>query len=115
MAEEIPDQRVYFSDDEMRMLSNQSLAGDKAREVKASKEWAWLQEVIFGALFEEAVQTLRNAKTDEQRLKAQQMFLACEKPKSQLDFLINQGDAARASLEEINATLVNSKEEQSNA
>ena len=110
------EQTVNFSDEEVRMLTNQALAGEKAFRIRSGADWLWLGQYIFAAIFEEAVMTLRNARTDEDRMKAQQMFLACEKPKKQLDFLISQGDAARASLVEIqNATLANKNEEQDNA
>lgn len=92
---------MNFPEQEVKVLEVQSLHGDRARQVRDGQDWKWLQEFIFGALFDEAVMTLRNAKTDEERVKAQQMFLACEKPKRQLEFLISQGDAALASLKEL--------------
>ena len=92
---------MNFPEQEMKMLEAQSLHGDRAKRIRDGEDWKWLQEFIFGALFDEAVMTLRNAKTEEERMKAQQMFLACEKPKRQLEFLISQGDAAMASLTEI--------------
>lgn len=92
---------MNLNDPEIRSLEIQSLHGDKARLVRDGADWKWLQEVIFGAIFDQALMTLRNAKTDEERIKAQQMFLACEKPKTQLEFLISQGDAAVASLKEL--------------
>lgn len=94
-------ENIEFPEAEVKMLEARSLHGDKARQVRDGQDWKWLQEFIFGALFDEAVETLRKARTDEDRVKAQQMFLACEKPKRQLEFLISQGDAAVASLKEI--------------
>lgn len=91
---------------ELLVLEKAAFHGERAREVRDGKDWAWLSEYIFGALTDEAIMTLRNAKTEEDRMKAQQMFLAVEKPKRQLEFLISQGDAARASLaEEVSSTL----------
>lgn len=104
---------MEFPDKDFKVLENQSLHGERAQEIRDGKDWAWLQQFIFGAIFDEAILTLRNARTEEERMKAQQMFLACEKPKRQLDFLISQGDAARASLIEIveASTLANQTEE----
>lgn len=107
-------ENMNFPEAEIKDLEIKSLHGDRARQVQSGKDWAWLQQYIFGALFDEAIMTLRNAKSDEDRVKAQQMFLACEKPKSQLEFLISQGDAALASLKELsgqNPTLENQEEE----
>ncbi len=109
---------MNFPIDEIRSLERQSLHGDRARQVINGKDWEWLQKFIFGAIFDQAIMTLRNARTDEERIKAQQMFLACEKPKAQLEFLISQGDAAIASLKELasqassdaNPTLENQEE-----
>ena len=103
-------QAVNFSTPEFTALENQSLHGERANQVKNGADWAWLQQYIFGAIFDEAIQVLRNAKTEEERMKAQQMFLAVEKPKRLLEFLISQGDAARASLAEVTSTLANEEE-----
>ena len=107
-------ENLSFPIDEVKNLELQSLHGHRARQVQSGKDWEWLQKYIFGAIFDEAVMTLRNARTDEDRVKAQQMFLACEKPKRQLEFLISQGDAAIASLKELsgqNPTLENQEEQ----
>lgn len=92
---------MNFPSQEIKALEAQSLHGDRARRIRDGEDWKWLQQFIFGALEDEAIATLRGAKTDEDRVKAQQMFLACEKPRRQLEFLISQGDAAVASLKEI--------------
>jgi hypothetical protein len=102
---------INFPESEVQALERQSLHGDKARKVRDGEVWKWLQEYIYGAIFDEATLTIENAKTEEDRIKAQQMFLACKKPKRQLEFLISQGDAALASLKELaqseNPTLEN--------
>ena len=105
---------LNFPSTEFKALENQSLHGERAKAVQDGADWAWLQQFIFGAIFDEAIQVLRNAKTEEERMKAQQMFLAVEKPKRLLEFLVSQGDAARASLAELTSTL-ESKEENNNA
>ena len=105
---------LNFPSTEFKALENQSLHGERAKAVQEGVDWAWLQQFIFGAIFDEAIQVLRNAKTDEDRMKAQQMFLAVEKPKRLLEFLVSQGDAARASLAELTSTL-DDKEENKNA
>jgi hypothetical protein len=105
---------LNFPPMELKALENQALHGARAYEVRNGKDWAWLQEFIFGAIFDEAIQVLRNAKTEEDRMKAQQMFLAVEKPKRLIEFLVSQGDAARASLVEVTSTLA-TEEENKNA
>jgi len=103
---------MNFPEAEVRALEKQALHGSKAREVRDGQDWKWLQEFIYGAIFDEATLTIENAKTEEDRIKAQQMFLACKKPKRVLDFLISQGDAAIASLKELaeQPTLENQEE-----
>jgi hypothetical protein len=105
---------VQFPSEELKALENQALHGERARRVQDGEDWKWLQEFVFGAIFDEAIQVLRNAKTEEERMKAQQMFLAVEKPKRLLEFLVSQGDAARASLVEVTSTLA-TEEENKNA
>ena len=75
-------ENINFPIEEIKALEKLSLHGDRARQVMNGADWKWLQEVIFGAIFDEAVQTLRLAKNDEDRVKAQQMFLACAKTKT---------------------------------
>lgn len=106
---------VHFPDKDFSLLEKQAFHGDRAYAVRAGEDWKWLNDFIFGAIFDEAIMILRNAKTDEDRLRAQQLFLSVEKPKRQLDFLISQGDAARASLKELqSSTLDNPEEDKSN-
>lgn len=105
---------MNFQDQEIRALENASLHGDKARQVQNGADWKWLQEYIYGAIFDEATLTIENARTEEDRVKAQQMFLACKKPRKLLESLISQGDAALASLKELsgqNPTLENQEEQ----
>lgn len=105
------EQQVLFPEKDRQILEAQSFHGERARQVKDGQDWEWVKQYIFGAMQDQAIGILQNAKTEEDRLKAQQMFLACNKPIQLLDFLISQGDAARASLVELNATL---QEEQNN-
>ena len=104
--------KVRFQGDEFRVLELQAREGERAREVFEGDDYKWIKEIIFGAIYDQAIMVLRNAKTEEDRVKAQQMFLACEKPQAQIQFLISQGDAARASLEELATTLATNEEEQ---
>jgi hypothetical protein len=98
---------INFPDKDIKVLEAQAFAGDKAKSVRDSKEWAWIKQFILGALHDQAVNTLKNAKTDEDRMRAQQMFLAADKPEGLLDFLISQGDAAIASLKELESQASN--------
>ena len=92
---------VEFPDRDIRSLEAQALAGDKARQISGGDDWKWIKEKILGALEDQAIHTLMNAKTEEDRMKAQQMFLASKKPADLITFLISQGDAAVASLKEL--------------
>lgn len=69
-------------------------AGEKARRFKESEWSEWLEENIFKALDREAINKMKLAKTEEDRIIAQQMFLAAEKPRALIDHLINQGNGA---------------------
>jgi hypothetical protein len=105
---------LYFPDSDRKALENMAFHGERAKEVKDGQDWAWLNKFVFAAIEDEAIMILRNAKNDEDRLKAQQMFLAIEKPKRLLESLVSQGDAARASLAELVSTLESTEEEQKN-
>lgn len=92
---------VEFPHEQYVIWENQIKEGGKAKNLKASPEWAWFDETILKTIEIQAVNTLKNAKDDVERLKAQQMFLAADKPRQLLDALILQGDGAKASLMEI--------------
>lgn len=100
-----PESTTQINDTQYQGLVNQGFHGERALEVKNGKDWAWVKEFLLGAMQDQAINTLKNAKSEEERLKAQQMFLASDKPIQLLDFLISQGDAARATLAELTATL----------
>lgn len=86
---------------EMDAIKNRAVHGGKAKDFEASEPWVWFKNSILKALEDEAVQTLRLAKDDADRLKAQQMFLASRKPGEMLENLIRQGDAAIIELQQI--------------
>ena len=92
---------VEFPHEQYVIWENQIKEGGKAKNFKASPDWAWFDETILKTIEIQAVNTLKNAKDDAERLKAQQMFLAADKPRQLLDALILQGDGAKASLMEI--------------
>lgn len=102
---------IEFPDKDFSLLEKHAFHGERALAVRSGEDWQWLDQFIFGAIFDEAIMMLRNAKTDEDRLRAQQLFLAIEKPKRQIDFLISQGDAARASLKELQSSTLDNPEE----
>lgn len=92
---------VEFPSDQIIYWENQAKEGSKAKNFKASDAWAWFDDRVLKALEDQAVETLKLAMNDGERLKAQQMFLAAQKPRQILDALISQGDGAKASLLEI--------------
>ena len=81
-------------DDAYAKLKNIADAGERASRFKASEWFIWLEENIFKALDREAITKMKLAKTEEDRVMAQQMFLAAEKPRALIDHLINQGNGA---------------------
>lgn len=92
---------VNFPTEQTVIWENQAREGGRAKDFKASSEWAWFKEIILKTLEERAINTLKKAQTENERLMAQQMFLACSQPEQMIDFLINQGEGAKANLIEI--------------
>lgn len=92
---------MLFSQEEISKNKNIAEAGDRAVKVLNGADWAWINETIFKALEDEAIEVLKRAKDDTDRLKAQQMFLACHKPREIIYRLIQQGDGAREMLRQI--------------
>lgn len=92
---------IDFPEKDITTLEVQALAGERAKQISLGEDWKWIKVNILGALGDQAINTLMNAKTDEDRMKSQQMFLASKKPENLLYALISQGDAATASLKEI--------------
>ena len=93
--------QVNFPNAEQINLERTAQVGSKAEKILAGEEWKWIYEFILGALQDQAINTLKNAKTDEDRVRAQQQFLAAHKPKEILEGLISAGQAAKLSLLEI--------------
>lgn len=79
-------------------LKVQALEGGKAKSFLASSEWTWFNERVLKPLEDEAMETLKKSKTDEDRMKAQQMILAADKPRTILTYLVKQGEVANMQL-----------------
>lgn len=77
---------------------NQVQAMEKASEFVSSEVGKWFVSVILGTLQDEAVELLAKAKTEEDRMLAQQTLLASIKPMKLLERLKQQGELAQASL-----------------
>jgi len=92
---------VNFPSAEFVNLERASQVGDKAAVIIQSDEWKWIYENIFGALQDQAILILKNAKTEEERIRAQQQFIAAHKPKEILEGFIRDGLAAREAMKEI--------------
>jgi hypothetical protein len=75
-----------------------AIQGGRAKNHLASEEWAWFNDIVLKTLELEAIETLKKAKTDEDRIKAQQMFMAADKPRQILNYLVKQGEAAELQL-----------------
>jgi len=92
---------VNFPNSEVLNLERHIQVGGKASDIIASQEWAWIEDKILGALNDQAINSLKNARNEEDRIKAQQQFLAAHRPKEILEALISTGQAAKAGLEQI--------------
>jgi len=92
---------VNFPAEQIVFYENQAKEGAKAKNFKASEAWLWFDDRVLKAIEDQAIETLKLAIDDAERLKAQQMFLAAQKPRQILDALISQGDGAKAQLIEI--------------
>lgn len=92
---------VDFPNAEVLNLERDIQVGGEASNILISKEWLWIEDKILGALNDLAINSLKNARTDEDRVKAQQQFLAAHKPKELLEALIRRGQAAKVGLEQI--------------
>lgn len=92
---------VNFPTEEFKNYERMIEVGGQALKIFQSDEWGWIYEKIFGAMQDQAVNILKNAKTEEERVKAQQLFIAAHKPKELLEQLIRDGEAAKVALKEI--------------
>lgn len=92
---------IEFPTEQYVIWENQAKEGGRAKDFKASPYWPWFQDRVIKTLETRAVNTLKNAKSDADRLMAQQMFLAASAPEQLLEFLITQGDGAKANLIEV--------------
>lgn len=72
--------------------------GSKAKSFRSSQEWIWFNNTVLKSIEDEAIETLRRATTDIERIKAQQMFLSVDKPRDILEYLIKQGEIAEYQL-----------------
>lgn len=79
-------------------LKIQVTEGGRAAHFLSTTEWGWFRDTILVPLQDEAMETLKKARTDEDRVKAQQMLLAADKPKQILNGLVKQGEAAELQL-----------------
>ncbi len=79
-------------------LKVQALEGGRAKEFLGSDGYQWFNNFVLTPLQDEAIEILKKAKTDEDRVKAQQMLLAADKPRQILDHLVRQGEAAQLQL-----------------
>lgn len=92
------------SEDELAYLRTRAAeaqAGARAKNVMASPDWSWVEDVVLGSIHDEAVETLAKATSDADRLKAQMMLLAARKPKQILNRLAREGEAAAKQISEI--------------
>ena len=93
--------QVNFPNPEQINLERAAQVGAQAEKILGGEEWKWIYEYILGALSDQAINTLKNAKTEEDRVRAQQQFLAAHRPKEILEGLISTGQAAKLSLQDI--------------
>ena len=72
--------------------------GSNARGFRASDGYQWFNNFVLKPLEDEAMETLRRSKSEEDRVRAQQMLLAADKPRQILDNLVKQGEVAQLQL-----------------
>lgn len=75
--------------------------GEQALTVETSGHWEWVCTNILDAMEERAMNKLHNAKTDLDRLQAQQMLLASRDPRFVFREIINQARGAAEELSQI--------------
>lgn len=92
---------VNFPTQELANYERMIQVGAKALSIFQSDEWGWIYENIFGAMQDQAINILKNAKTEEDRVKAQQIFIAAHKPKELIQQLIRDGEAAKEAIKQI--------------
>lgn|SRR5574343_190552 len=85
----------YITPEEAHNLQKVLVAAEMARNFLKSPEGIWFDDIVLKGLEEEAIETLKKGKNDEDRLRAQQMFLAAQKPRQILQGLVKQGEAAQ--------------------
>lgn len=95
---------------QIEIWKNVALAGQKAKEFKESESYKWFKLTILDSIKEKAINTLRIAKSEEERMLAQQMFIASEEPIDVLEQLISQSDGAIAQLAELSKLEVEERE-----
>lgn len=102
--------QVDFPSAEVANFERQMSVASEAVGIIESAQWSWIKVNILGALEEKAILTLKHAGTEEERVKAQQMFIASHMPQEILERLIMEGKAAKIALEEISNPLKEGEE-----
>lgn len=98
MSSDIDEATILDDARVLEALRVQAVEGGRAKNFMSTPEWAWMRDFILKPIEDEAMETLKKAKTDEDRVKAQQMLLASDKPRQILDNLVRQGEAAEIQL-----------------
>lgn len=83
-----------ISQDEVLRAQEIISLGKQAKEIMRSDMWTFFHDRILKALEREAIRKMKSAKTELERLEAQQMLLASEKPKLLLEAMISEAETA---------------------
>lgn len=94
---------MTITQDELNALTNRVRAMERAEEFKASESGKWFTDAILGAMNDKAIELLAHAKTEEDRLLAQQVLLGSREPQKLLDSLVRQGELAIQTIKDFSA------------
>lgn len=104
---------VNFENDDIKAYQDKIMLGGKASTVLVTEEWAWIEANIFERMKKDALILLRAARTDPDRLLAQQMYRACIEPKEQMEEYVREGQAAQEILKQLSNPETNQDEAES--
>ena len=90
--------KAELSPEEIHSLHARVQAGGKAKDFLAHELSEWFTRIVLASMQDEAIAMMTRARTNEDRLKAQQTLLAAQKPLKMLERLIQQGEDAKTQL-----------------
>jgi hypothetical protein len=102
---------LNFPQDSVVKLERTAELGGKTKDFKASGWWDWFNETILMSIEHKALMTLRTAKSEQDRMMAQQMSVVPHEIRRVVNGLVTQGEGAVEQLKTI-STLKEKEDEQ---